>query len=314
MGTKRFRGKPAFWSAILAGLLLVWALVTLWQTPESEAPGFQVRTEPAGSAKRPRLPEVSATPSIETAVTGRPPAVDGEVTSEETITQGSADHDQLWDALNRGSEGAVFGSLTADEVFDVTTALLTQLDPDAKPVIAGDGRAAYTLLDDPERGTATLYRQRASHGSGAEFELVADVTTEPGHFTGYAADRAETTRFAIGIDFGEDDATTYCSAVAQPRFHHTAGLAAHLEGRDPIPIAGALTIRHGEAEWRPITLRLVDGGTLPPEVQDTATGNPGDGPGWLQDMGDPQPAYGSLTDERMDAIAGVLRKTRSDDT
>ena len=260
--------------------------------------------DPVILVDRPEVREIQGTPLPSSA--GRddsapariPPAatVDSDApTAKAAVRQATPREvsEQLYDAT-----GAImFGDATADDLFALSADLLSLIDADAEPVLESGGTvAAYPLLDDPSLGSATL-RVRLSPESKLlnEFTIEAQLSTQPGYFTGYPEDHAESSSMVLSFGFDEQDSPSHFTAVTQLRYHHDQDLFKMREGEAPLGIGGSLSIRGESTLWKPITVEMFQA-----DGEQT----------WRSSMGPPVERQGSLSDDRAAEIAALLRAKR----
>lgn len=166
------------------------------------------------------------------------------------VAEPAPDDARLAADVNALAQRLSVGVASADDVLALCDALLADVET-LEPERHGDA-LRYRLRDGDEL-RATLVVRPDAHPDCHDAVLDIDAAATPGELTGLVDDGADRTRVEIAVSTPREGREPYVSTLASACWKPSAALRSQLSER-PVPIGGFLSIRAGDADWRPLTI------------------------------------------------------------
>jgi hypothetical protein len=164
----------------------------------------------------------------------------------------------VWDDVYYVLDGLAKGGLTGEDALRLADALLARVAAAGPPEVSeGGNRLTWTVLDDPALGTLKLTQCKEPGEKQNEFEVLGQVTTRPGAYTGQAADGAEQSRFQLVLSADPNDKLGHVGVLSQVNVRQELGLTT--ERGTEMPIGGVLSVNPDGTQWTPMVVRNATG-------------------------------------------------------
>ncbi len=228
-------------AAVVAAFVAAFWLLDRPDTPQTQAAADGVLTRAADGG----TPEATLPEAIDASAADGTPAPELATAAVEASSKLPPERaSMLWERLRRVADGCLRSGVTGDEVLAIASDLLTLLP--APEERAGLRPGAWRiLLQEPGQGAVVA--------SGAD-ELVADLLTRTGTYTGLPEDGARNLHMVFSFDLSGEGVLERVRLVVQVEYQRTPEFAAQLgDARSPI-VEARVELQRDQATWTPVTL------------------------------------------------------------